>query len=111
MIFNKIPEYNWFDKKTKNIIFIYLESYEKLYLDNSLFPWLSNNLNEIKNNSIYFDNIKQAHLTSRTIAWMVWSQCWLPLITSWWWWNSMNWIDSFLSKAYCIWDYFKRMMI
>jgi len=96
----------WIDNK--NVIFIYLESFENLYLDGDLFPWLSNWLNEIKNNSTYFNNIKQVYWTSRTIAWMVWSQCWIPLINSWGGWNSMHWISSFLPGAFCIWDFLKN---
>ncbi len=102
----KKPIFKDIDKK-KNIIFIYLESYEKLYLDEDLFPGLSNWLNNLKNNSIYFDNLYQAYWTSWTIAWMVGSQCWIPLILP----SKINTSDlntSYLSWAYCIWDYLKK---
>lgn len=104
----KIPSFQKATQNNKNLIFIYLESFENLYLDENLFPWLSNWLNQLKKESTYFSNIKQAYWAWRTIAWMVASQCWLPLITSWWWWNSMHWIDSFLSWAWCMWDFLKN---
>lgn len=104
----KLPKQQKSTLNNKNVIFVYLESFEKLYLDEELFPWLSNWLNNIKNESIYFDNINQAYWTSRTIAWMVWSQCGIPLINSWWWGNSMHWISSFLPWAFCTWDFLKN---
>jgi len=104
----KLPDQQISNKGNKNIVFIYLESFENLYLDEELFPWLSNWLNKIKNESIYFNNINQAYWTSRTIAWMVWSQCWIPLINSWGGWNSMHWMDSFLPWAFCMWDFLKK---
>lgn len=102
-----IPEIN---KKgnTKNLVFIYLESFEKTYLDNNIFPNLTPNLNKIREESISFENVRQAYWTSWTIAWMVWSQCWIPLINSWWWWNSMHWIEDFLPRAFCMWDFLKK---
>jgi len=96
--------HNW---EYKNIIFIYLESFENLYLDKSIFPDLTPNLQNLKNNSLYFNNIDQAFWTSRTIAGMVWSQCGIPLITSWWGGNSMHGMSSFLPWAYCVWDILK----
>ena len=102
-----IPELQDASLENKNIIFIYLESFEKLYLDEELFPWLSKWLNKLKEESIYFNNINQEYWTSWTIAWMVWSQCWTPLINSWWWWNSMYWMNSFLPWAFCMWDFLK----
>jgi phosphoglycerol transferase len=104
----KTPKQQKATLENKNIVFIYLESFENLYLNEKLFPWLSNWLNKIKKESTYFSNINQAYWTSRTIAWMVWSQCWIPLITSWWWWNSMHWMDSFLPWAFCMWDFLKN---
>ncbi len=106
----KIPKIDQtLNKETKNIIFIYLESFEQTYLDNELFPWLTNWLNKLKNNSIYFENIKQAYSTNWTIWWMVWSQCWIPLIMRWDIKVNEN-IDeyNFLSWAFCIWDFLKK---
>lgn len=107
-IFYEIPEVKKKTEKTKNLIYIYLESFEKLYLDEKLFPWVAKNLQNLKENSIYFENVEQAFWTNWTIAWMVWSQCWIPLINTWWWGNSMHWIKDFLPWAFCIWDYLKK---
>lgn len=100
------PKFNDIDKK-KNIVYIYLESYEKMFLDENIFPWLSPNLNKLKENSIYFDNVNQAYWTSWTIAWMVWSQCWIPLEFPW---DLDIWetSKSYLSGAFCLWDYLKK---
>ncbi len=91
----------------KNIVFIYLESYEKLFSENSLYPNLTPNLDTYKKNSLFFDNIVQSYWAGWTIAGMTASQCWIPLITSGGWGNSMHGINNFLPKAYCMWDFLK----
>lgn len=93
---------------TKNIVYIYLESFEQTFTDENIFPWLTPNLNKLKQEAIVFDNLKQAYWTSWTIAWMTWSQCWIPLRTSWWWGNSMWWMTDFLPWAFCLWDFLKK---
>lgn len=101
------PQFTDIEKK-KNIVYIYLESYEKTYLNEDIFPWLSPVLNNLKNNSTYFDNLSQAHWTHWTIAWMVWSQCWIPLEIPWSSEDKTELADSYMSKAFCIWDYLKN---
>lgn len=103
-----IPENKKLDKTTKNIVYIYLESFEKIYTDENIFPGLTPNLNSLKEQASFFENIDQAYGTSWTIAWMVWSQCGTPLINSGWGGNSMHWITDFLSWAFCIWDFLKK---
>lgn len=103
----KIPTFQKANEDNKNLIFIYLESFESLYLDKTVFPWLTNWLNKLKEESTYFNNIKQWYWASWTIAWMVWSQCWLPLITNWWWEGSAKQPDAFLPSAVCMWDFLK----
>lgn len=99
--FYKVPYISDIWKKM-NFIYIYLESFEKIYTNDNIFPWLTPNINQLKSKSILFDNLYQAYWSSWTIAWMVWSQCWIPLELprssniSWSW---------YLSKAYCIGDY------
>lgn len=99
----KIPSFQKANNKNKNIIFIYLESFENLYLDENIFPSLTNWLNNLKKQSIYFDNIKQWYWASWTIAWMVASQCWLPLISNF----AASKSNLFLEKAVCMWDFLK----
>lgn len=107
-IFYETPKVSKKTEKTKNFIYIYLESFEKLYLDENIFPWVAKNLQEIKENSTFFENVEQAFSTNWTIAWMVWSQCGTPLINSGGWGNSMHWIADFLPGAFCLWDYLKK---
>lgn len=104
----EVPEFKKKTEKTKNIVYLYLESFENLYTNDDIFPSLTPNLNELKKKSVVFENVDQAYGTSWTIAWMVWSQCWTPLINSGWWWNSMHWIEDFLPWAFCIWDFLKK---
>ena len=103
-----VPEAKKKTEKTKNIIYLYLESFEKTYLDEEIFPNLTPNLNKLRKEAISFENLKMAYWTSWTIAWMVWSQCWSPLINSGWWGNSMHWIEDFLPWAFCLWDFLKK---
>jgi len=104
----KIPDFQRATNKNKNLIFIYLESYEELYLDDSLFPWLSNWLNQLKNESIYFSNIKEYYWANRTIWAMVSSQCGIPIEIPWWLDNPIHWEKSFMTKAVCMWDFLKQ---
>lgn len=64
-----------------NIIYLYLESFERTYLDKKRFPGLAPNMNRLKNKAIDFVNIRQAYATGWTIAGMVASQCGTPLMT------------------------------
>lgn len=97
------------DINTKNLVFIYLESFENLYLNNDIFPNLTPNLNSLKKESTYFSNIDMSYMSYWTISWMVWSQCWLPIKAKGWeenaTWFLKNW---FMSKAYCMWDFLKK---
>jgi len=91
---------------TKNLVYLYLESFEQNYTDESIFPWLTPNLNKLKTKSTVYNNIAEAYGTSWTIAWMIWSQCGYPLIT-WTDGNNMSWYKYFYSWAKCMWDILK----
>jgi len=97
------------EEKTKNLVFIYLESFENLYLNNEIFPNLTPNLNKLKQNSTYFSNIDMSYMSYWTISWMVASQCWIPIKANPWeennTWSLKNW---FMSNTYCIWDFLKK---
>lgn len=94
--------------KNKNIVYIYAESFEKTYFDETLFPKLTSNLKDIKEQSIDFTNIFQAYNTGWTIAGMTASQCAIPLITPSGI-NSMNGLkDNFLQNAICLGDILKE---
>lgn len=88
----------------KNLIFIYLESFESTYQDKLVFPNLTPNLDRYEHDSLAFKNVKQANSTGWTIAGMVASQCGLPLITPKGSENLMGGADRFLPNAVCMGD-------
>lgn len=104
----EIPKTDKKIENTKNLVFIYLESFEKLYLDENIFPGLAQNLQKLREENTSFENLEMAFWTSWTIAWMVGWQCWTPLINSGWGGNSMHWIEDFLPGAFCMWDFLKK---
>lgn len=92
----------------KYIIILYLESLEKSFYDDSLFPELMPYLKDITQNNITFTNVKQVAGTGFTIGGIVSSQCGVPLISAdqtgrlyqgvW---------NNFLGDQYCLGDFFK----
>ncbi len=98
--------------KDLNIVYIYAESLEKTYFDESIFPSLVNNLKELKSKSTEFTNINQIAGSEWTIGGMVSSQCSIPLFTesggnSGG--NSMSGSDTFLKGAECMGDVLKNL--
>ncbi len=95
-----------FAGKPRNIVWLYLESLERTYLDEDLFPGLMPNLRALEEESLSFTNIEQVYGTGWTIAGMVASQCGIPLVTHakrvdr----NSMSGMDQFLPGAECMGD-------
>lgn len=87
----------------KNIIFIYAESLERTYFDQTVFPDLIKGLRELESKSTYFTNIKEVVGTGWTIAGMTASQCGIPLFTPSHG-NSMSGMDRFLPSAVCLGD-------
>jgi len=65
-----------------NLAFIYLESLERTYLDETVFPGLAPNLNRLLGEGTDFTDIQQLPGTEFTIAGMVASQCGLPLLSA-----------------------------
>lgn len=92
--------------KTKNLVFLYMESMERTYLDPKIFPGLMTNLKEIETQNLSFTNIMELSGTHWTIAGMVASQCGIPLTVSSKG-NSLNGTDEFLSNTQCIGDILK----
>ena len=95
-----------FAGKPKNIVWLYLESVERTYLDEYLFPGLMPNLRSLEEESLSFTDIHQVYGTGWTIAGMVASQCGIPLVThvSEVKRNSMSGMDQFLPGAECLSD-------
>lgn len=87
----------------KNFVFIYAESLERTYFDQTIFPGLIKGLRELETKSTYFTGIKQVTATGWTVAGMTASQCGIPLFTPSHG-NSMSGMDLFLSGAVCFGD-------
>ncbi len=88
----------------KNIVYLYLESFERSLLDNDQFPGLAPNLRQLEQQGLSFTNIGAVYGTRWTIAGMVASQCGLPLIPV----SDVNKPGSFMPKAVCLGDVLKQ---
>ena len=98
-----IPDDATVNLNNKNLVFIYLESVERTYLDENIFPGLMPNLRRIETVSLSFTDIWQIVGSNWTIGGMVSSQCGIPLfIPSGP--NSMVGINRFLPEATCMGD-------
>lgn len=91
-----------------NLVWIYAESLERTYLDESLFPGLTPGLKELESESATFTNIDQYDGATWTIAGMVASQCGIPLVTTGGNCNSMHGVNSFLPGVRCLGDLLKE---
>lgn len=65
----------------KNLVYIYVESLEGIFLRGEVFPGLAPNLAALEQESLHIRGIRQAPLTDWTLAGMVASQCGMPLAT------------------------------
>jgi phosphoglycerol transferase len=93
-----------FLNKKKNIIYLYLEQFERTYFDESIFPGLTPNLKRLEGEAVSFTNIHSPKSTNWTIAGMVASQCGIPLLVPNYRGNSMSGMDLFLPLANCLGD-------
>lgn len=90
--------------KPVNFVWIYLESMERTYLDESIFPGLTPNLKALEAESLSFTNVRQYMGTSWTVAGMVASQCGVPLATLGGPGQSLGAFPVFLPGATCLGD-------
>jgi phosphoglycerol transferase len=88
----------------KNIVYIYLESFERTFLDEAQFPGLAPNIRELEQQGLAFTNIDAAYGTRWTIAGMVASQCGLPLEPM----PGVNKPGTFMPRAVCLCDTVKQ---
>lgn len=95
------------DKPLLNLIYIYAESLEETYFDETLFPGLMPNLNKVRDKAIVFKDVAQVTHTGWTIAGMVASQCGVPLFSASQG-NAMSGMPQFLSGARCLGDVLSR---
>lgn len=103
----KDPSKMLWPRMNKNLIYIYLESLEQTYLDESIFPGLMPNLQKLKREGLLFSNLSQVYGTGWTVAGMTASQCGIPLVTTSGG-NSMSGVDEFLPRATCIGDILRK---
>ena len=97
-----------FEKTTpelKNLIFIYLESYERTYFDERQFGNISEELKKLSKSALDFTNIDQIKHTEWTMAGMIASQCGTPLfpyglLNR----NKFDKTDAFMAKTICMSD-------
>ncbi|MDD2383617.1 MAG: sulfatase-like hydrolase/transferase [Sulfurospirillaceae bacterium] len=105
----KTPTIQSISDEHPNLVYIFAESFETTYFDETLFPSLVTHLRSFKEQSTYFTDIRQVKGTSWTIAGATAVICGLPLVTpssssktSQG--NSMSKMDSFYSGATCMSD-------
>jgi len=91
-----------FETAPRNVVVLYLESVERTYLDETLFPGLTPNLSALETQALSFTNINQVTGTEWTIAGMTAGLCGIPLVAPNG--NSMSRVDQFLPGATCIGD-------
>jgi len=76
----RTPEIAGRPRARKNIVYIYAESLERTYLDESLFPGLLPGIRSLEAEGLSFTDIEQSHAAWWTMGGAVASQCGLPLI-------------------------------
>ncbi|MFN4161304.1 MAG: phosphoglycerol transferase I [Stenotrophomonas sp.] len=94
--------------KPRNIVWIYGESLERTYLDETTFPDLMPNLNRLAGQALDVRGLVSAEGGGWTIAGLVSSMCGVPLTTAKEDENSMGRMGSFLPEAVCLGDYLKQ---
>ena len=109
----KTPTIQSVSDEHPNLVYIFAESFETTYFDETLFPSLVTQLRQLKEQSTYFTDIRQVKGTGWTIAGATAVICGLPLVTpssssktSQG--NSMSKMDSFYSGATCMSDLLQK---
>lgn len=91
------------NEAAKNLVFLYAESLERTYLDQSVFPGLTPELAELEHLGTTFTNLRQLPGTGWTVAGILATQCALPLFAPSHG-NSMSGMDQFMPAATCLGD-------
>ncbi|MDH7453511.1 phosphoglycerol transferase I [Luteimonas composti] len=90
-----------------NIVWIYAESLERTYLDESVFPGLMPHLARLVKEGLDFRDIASPEGGGWTIAGLVTSQCGIPLTAARGDENSLGRMSDFLPGAHCLGDFLK----
>lgn len=88
-----------------NIVWIYAESLERTYLDDTVFPGLMPQLSQLVRQGLDFRDIASPEGGGWTIAGLVTSQCGLPLTAARGDENSLGRMREFLPGAHCLGDF------
>lgn len=91
-----------FPARKRNLVVLYLESFERTYLDQTIFPGLAPHMVELEPQALSFSNIGQFYGDGWTIAGMVSSQCGVPLALPPAQGNAMSGMSHFLPGAICL---------
>lgn len=91
------------EAKPPNLVFIYLESLERTYFDDAVFPDLVPHLKRLEATGISFTDVRQVLGSEFTMGGIVASQCGVPLLTAADG-NSMSAVDQFMPAARCMGD-------
>ncbi|WP_225765223.1 phosphoglycerol transferase I [Stenotrophomonas sp. Marseille-Q4652] len=94
--------------RPKNIVWIYGESLERTYFDETVFPGLIPNLKRLAGEALDVRGLDSAEGSGWTIAGLVASMCGVPLTTAQGDENSMGRMGRFLPEAVCLGDYLKQ---
>ena len=81
-----------------NLVWIYAEAFERIYLNQEIFPDLAPNLAQLEKESLSFSNVHQVWGTGWTIAGIASSQCGVPLYAVGRENNDLDQLPSFLPK-------------
>lgn len=92
----------------KSLVYIYVESLERTFLKEELFPDLAPQLASLERRSLHIKGIHQAPLTEWTIAGMAASQCGMPLATFRDNRNDFSGVEQFMPGATCLGDILKQ---
>ncbi|ADV26441.1 Phosphatidylglycerol--membrane-oligosaccharide glycerophosphotransferase [Pseudoxanthomonas suwonensis 11-1] len=92
-------------RERRNIVWIYAESLERTYFDESVFPGLMPNLTRLAGEALDFRQVASPPGTGWTIAGLVASLCGVPLTAARGDENSMGRMEQFLPGAHCLTDY------
>lgn len=88
----------------KNLLFIYLESLEQIYTDESVFPGLTPNLNTLASTGLNFTDMRQTEGAGWTVGALVTSQCGTPLLNDFGPGGNDILQNGFLDQAICLGD-------
>lgn len=91
-----------------NLVYVYAESLERTYFNETNFPGLMTELNTIKKNALDFNNTTQYTGMDFTIAGIVASQCGLPLFTPSGFGNVPDVTSDFFASQLCLGDILKN---